>query len=377
VASKLPDWKDITPEELYPAIEQIRRTFELSYFKCSDITQKLCYADLHPQETDARAAAAEYVPVFLLYRSLLGHQARLEFDVLLRGGTPSGIFKAYFDAFCKGMETEVHRVFKELLKIGLANGKNLRLHPVEWTKTHLKMMIASKSRVVGHWIKEVCDKQIRSKPIETKQDFEEEIFWRTWRAPKLVYMRPSGPNFPYNAETAWNREDEPRTRKLLEGFSEKFVDALEFSLKETAGEAYIQLAKEGKSQVRKPHEAPSPRANTPRPPGQVSSGYPQEFSRQARALVEAEKLRARRELAEARNQVSSTYGPAHRIVRTLEDTSSECGWCLAGRHANWARSVSGMLTKSAHRQMSFSGDSRSKPTITMDTIRMAISFLRW
>ena len=35
VARELPDWKDITPEELYPAIEQIRRTFELSYFKCS------------------------------------------------------------------------------------------------------------------------------------------------------------------------------------------------------------------------------------------------------------------------------------------------------------------------------------------------------
>ncbi|HXP62243.1 MAG TPA: hypothetical protein VN829_17230, partial [Dongiaceae bacterium] len=41
-------------------------------------------------------------------------------------------------------------------------------------------------------------------------------FWKSWRAPKLIYMQPSG-NLPYDPSTAWNREGDEMTEKLLGG----------------------------------------------------------------------------------------------------------------------------------------------------------------
>ena len=43
------EWKEITPEELIPAIEHIRESFEESEWKCRTVTEKLCYSALHPQ----------------------------------------------------------------------------------------------------------------------------------------------------------------------------------------------------------------------------------------------------------------------------------------------------------------------------------------
>ncbi len=295
-------WEEITPDELLPAIRHIVRTFDLSYFKCSDITETLCYAHLHPQEAAAAATAAEYGSAFLQYRALLGNRARQEFDDLLRIGTPPSVFKAYFDAFCKGMEMEVRRTFADTLQIGLANTTILRLHPVEWARTHLNILIESKSRVTEHWVKSVCDKQDRPHTEDSKRDFEEAVFWRTWRAPMLIHMRPSAAT-PYDPENAWTRRDEEETSKLLEHFSGRFSDLLGFALDRIAGDTYIELAKRGKPRghisaiEKEPQHTMTPQNAVPQ-----SAEYPREFSSQARALVEAEKLKARRQFVEDRTQ---------------------------------------------------------------------------
>src|SRR5205814_4662770 len=203
------EWKEITPEELIPAIEHIRESFEESEWKRRKVTEKLGYSALHPQASD-RAALLPYETVFALYRKMLGPAVMREFDNLVGIGTASAAFKAYFDAFRKGMELEVERVFDEVLSIGHANPRALKTHPVEWAKTHLKIMTSKNLPLVGRWIKTVCDRQDSAKPVETNQDFRALVFWNDWRAPRLIYMQPSG-NALYDPGNAWTREGEVRT----------------------------------------------------------------------------------------------------------------------------------------------------------------------
>jgi pyrimidine deaminase RibD-like protein len=99
--------------------------------------------------------------------------------------------------------------------------------------------------LVTVWIKNVCDKQ-DFKPGMTPKEFGEHVFWKDWRAPKLVYMQPSG-SLPYNPSTAWSREDEESTGKLLEGLSSRFIQALVFDLERMAGSAHVELAKRGQA----------------------------------------------------------------------------------------------------------------------------------
>lgn len=54
-------------------------------------------------------------------------------------------------------------------------------------------------------------------------------------------MQPSG-NMPYDPETAWEREDEDMTERLLHGLTERVLDTARFKLDDLAGDAYISLA---------------------------------------------------------------------------------------------------------------------------------------
>ena len=58
-------------------------------------------------------------------------------------------------------------------------------------------------------------------------------------------MQPSA-NIPYDAEAAWVREDQDRTEKILLGLSKRFLEHAAFHVERIAGEAYVQLAKEGR-----------------------------------------------------------------------------------------------------------------------------------
>ena len=243
MAKHLPRWEDVTPGTLIPAIEHVQKTFDSSVWKCSEITEKMCYSALHPGEVGT-ASLAPYEESFRFYRLVLGNPAVREFDRLIKVGTPPAIFKAYSDTFRKGIETEVARLFEETLAIGIAQSKELKLHPADWAKAVLSAMIQRKSHTVVHWIKSVCDQQDFSKILNSDQKIEEFISWSDWRAPKLIYMQPSG-NLPYDPEKCWAREDEPMTKKLLDGLSVRFVDFVGYDLDTITGDAHVTLAKRG------------------------------------------------------------------------------------------------------------------------------------
>jgi pyrimidine deaminase RibD-like protein len=232
------DWETITPGTLVVAVKHIRETFNLSVWKCSSVTEKLCFADLHPY--DDHVGLDEYRSSFIGYRQIIGPAASQRFDKRHDRGTAPDIFSAYMQAMSDGIRTEIRRVFADLLQIGIANSGMLNDHPAEWAKKHLLMLINGNNHVVKMWIKAVCDKQDIS--AETKEEFEESIFWRRWRAPKLIHMQPSG-NLPYDSVTAWTREDQDTTEKLLQGLSARFVQSLEFELDRIAGNAHVELAK--------------------------------------------------------------------------------------------------------------------------------------
>ena len=62
-------WKDVTPERLQPAIKHLHDVFDESDWKCSWITQHLCFADLHPG-TVKDGELSEYRAAFLELRKV-------------------------------------------------------------------------------------------------------------------------------------------------------------------------------------------------------------------------------------------------------------------------------------------------------------------
>lgn len=237
------DWEKITPENLLPAIKHLRESFESSEWKCSRLTEVLCYAALHPKEAAPRDFG-HYLESFRMYRVILGRSAEREFDRVLAISTAPAIFKAYQDAFRHGIELELERLFEEVLQIALANASALNRNPVDWAKAQLSLMLEGSRLSFSHWIKSVCDKQDFSHALSNNEDFDDFIFWKSWQAPKFVYMTPSG-NLPYNASTAWVREDEAVTEKALKALTDRFVQFAGFRLDEAAGNAHVRLAKAG------------------------------------------------------------------------------------------------------------------------------------
>lgn len=242
------EWEKITPDELIPAIKHIRKSFDDSVGKRAEVTQKLCYAALHPGEV-AATALAPYEANLPTIRAILGFQATQQFEAQ-RNYTLASIFKAYSDAYRLMLQAEVRSLFQETLKIAVANTGKLNLNPVEWAKSHLLILIRQERYRVKHWVKSACDRQ-QYTGIPDLND-EEWVYWNSWRAPKLIHMQPSG-NTPYDSATAWDREDEPRTRQLLEGLPDRhnrrtgglvgrFIQFMEVDLEEIGGQEHVKLA---------------------------------------------------------------------------------------------------------------------------------------
>jgi pyrimidine deaminase RibD-like protein len=237
---KVEHWKAITPETLVAPVEHIRKMFDEGVWKCSHLTEKLCFAGLHPE--DNQIDLDPYKAPFSTYLEIIGPAAAEKFDRDHQAGTPPAIFHAFLQVMAAGIRSEIRRLFNELLQIAMVHSASLNEHPVEWAKVHLSILINSNKHVVKLWIKSACDKQDFSKTGKAQQETEDFIFWRYWRAPKLIYMQPSG-SLPYDSSTAWNREDEAMTEKLLEGLSDQFILFLGFYLDKLAGDAHVGLAK--------------------------------------------------------------------------------------------------------------------------------------
>lgn len=240
MVEKIEDWKAITPGPLVASVEHIRGMFKEGLWKCSHLTEKLCFAELHPD--DKQVGLDPYKSAFAIYRKIIGPAAAQRFEMDYRLGTPPAIFHAFLQAMSDGISSEIRRLFDDLLQIGIAHSATLKEHPAEWAKMHLSILLNGNKHVVTSWIKAVCDRQAYSGPLKNDQEINEFIFWKSWRAPKLIYMQPSG-NLPYDPSTAWNREEEEMTEKLLEGLSSRFIQFLGFGLEKLAGDAHVELAK--------------------------------------------------------------------------------------------------------------------------------------
>jgi len=234
------DWKAITPESLVVPTEHIRETFSEGVWKCSWITEKLCFGELHPD--DKTIDLDPYKSAFATYRKVIGPAAVQQFDKDHRLGTPSAIFNAYLQAFSAGMDVNIRDCFKDLLQIGIAQPAKLNAHPAEWAKMHLIILINGNQHVVKSWVKSVTDRQDFSTPHKKVDEFAEFIRWNYWRAPKLIHMQPSG-NSPFNISTAWEREDEAKTGELLQGLSKRFIEFLDIHLGRIVGNAHVEMAK--------------------------------------------------------------------------------------------------------------------------------------
>jgi hypothetical protein len=251
--SQSKEWERITPESLRPAVEDIRKSFKTGAWKCRELTEALGFAALHPQEpmrTDFPAYQSQ-VPE---YFKIIGPRAAEEFRRFVAMDTPPAFFRAYFDIFQSGVEGEIAKQFASLLQMGVANTGELSFGPVEWAQTHLRFLVRGISHISEQWIKVVCDSNARPKAGTTKEELDEMIHWRSWRAPNLIHMEPAGTT-PFDPANAWSREDETRTDYLLKTRSARFLEFLDTFVENLAEEAHVRQTQSGKAASALPEKA--------------------------------------------------------------------------------------------------------------------------
>jgi hypothetical protein len=222
------NWKEITPGPLQKAIEALRRNFEESTWKISEIMRQGCYPALHRG---------------------MGKQARMINDAIKKIGHPAfpsvdegesepTVFTAYFDRSTELLAKEIQRTFSHFLDIASAQSALLNSDPVDWASLQTRLLIADESHRTPLWTKNTCDKQ----PYDPLDDPNEAIHWTKWRAPKWFFMQPFGSR-PYDPITAWDRMDEGESRHLLEVIEDRFNQHLVMALEKAVDETHIQLAK--------------------------------------------------------------------------------------------------------------------------------------
>jgi hypothetical protein len=273
-------WQDITPKELEPAVIAIRKAFNDASWRCGESARRLCFADLHPTSGNQQPTnPANYLDSYKKYLvAAIGDRAR---EVIARSNqTPSTTFKAYLDLYRIGLIAVIRELFEEALQIGIAQESILKLHPVEWATSHLRILIDGEKSSVQLWIKRVCDMQDHSNVPQGEEELDEVIF--SWRAPRLIRMDPAG-NARYDAGTVWEREDESTSQRLLEAQGKMFVLSCHSDLERIADMAHVQLAKRpirsGTPSPEKSSKANAGRATGPNHKPTASLDYRSELKR--------------------------------------------------------------------------------------------------
>jgi len=174
------------------------------------------------------------------------------------------IFKSYLDVLESALKIALRANFKEMFEVAKARTDLLGMHPVEWAKRHLQILISEQKPGIRLWIKKVCDPMDLSRAAMG----EDAIFWGSWRAPRLIHMKPAG-NTPYEQADAWTREELVRSEELLESRAERLTDFLRIDLGEVARGAHVEFAKQDSARVRVPRQEDSsrgiPTRSTPPP----------------------------------------------------------------------------------------------------------------
>jgi hypothetical protein len=232
-------WEAITPDELKPAVEGARHTIEhYGFWQSKQSAEKLCYAALHPSDPSANepSGSDDLVPYRRFLVGLLGSQTEQK---LLNADHPASvIFKSYSDVLQSAMKLLIRRGFRLILEIAEAGSSVLDLHPVEWTKRQIEILISAEKSGIRSWAQGVCDPPNLSAATLT----DDSIYGGEWRAPRLIHMRPAG-NTAYDAATCWSREALVKSQEILDGFAIHFTTFLKLELDEVAREAHFQFIK--------------------------------------------------------------------------------------------------------------------------------------
>jgi hypothetical protein len=241
-------WQAITPDELQPAVEAIRHKIEhYGLWQSSQSTMKLCFSALHPGPNMNSGLDSEDLAPYK--RFLVGFLGQPIEKLLLGSDRPVPlIFKSYLDALETATKTVIRAGFQEMFEIAKARNDLLGMHPVEWTKRELDILISAEKSRIRTWIKQVCDPMHSS----TTASRDDSIFWGNWRAPRLIHMQPAG-NTRYDQATSWTREELVKSEELLEARAELTIDFLRLDLDELARVAHIDFVK---SNAAKPLGAP-------------------------------------------------------------------------------------------------------------------------
>jgi hypothetical protein len=231
-------WEAITPDELRPAVDFVRCAFESFCWQANQSTMKLCYAALHP------ALSKDCVPPnsedLEPYRRFLVARIGPRVQHLLLGPSHPApvIFKSYLDVLETALKAAVPTHFSELYEIAKVRAELLNMHPVEWAKRHVEILIYAQKVGVTIWIRQVCDY-----PDTFRATCEDDLYGGAWRAPRFIQMPPSG-NTRYDLASAWTREGLARSFELLDALSSRLTTFVSFELEKKAGAAHVEFVKQ-------------------------------------------------------------------------------------------------------------------------------------
>jgi DNA-binding CsgD family transcriptional regulator len=230
---KPPAWEEITPESLKPAIKHIGDEFRTAEWQLARQIECACYVSLHPEV----ATLTKIKGLDNLIQTDLRETWHLQFE----GMTESERFAHWIKQYGELLKRNAVVPFNSFLKIGLAQENQLQLPAVKWAKSLTRALLFSLRWTVPHLIKSMCDEQGNRLELDTST-FDAHCAWVYWRAPRFVYMQPSG-NAPYDAAAAWLRaEDAEMTEQLLRGLTSKMLNPAWFKVDKLVGEAHVALA---------------------------------------------------------------------------------------------------------------------------------------
>jgi hypothetical protein len=227
-------WETSVPADLISAIKHLRKSFDETLEGCGHITGTMCYILLHNEYVDA--PSREYINHLLPILKIVGRAALRRFNFLIETDTLSGVFKGYYDLYLGFASTQAIVFFKELTKIGRVHEERLGIPYLAWAEARTKHLIRSHTHDISKWVRDVCDKNID----DAREDPEERT---KWQAPAFLNMMPLRDK-PYDAATAWERNDPGVSSQWLKYFSDHYVLTLETSLQRASGEAALELARQ-------------------------------------------------------------------------------------------------------------------------------------
>lgn len=235
-------WDKNVPTDLIKAVKHFRDSFEMEHFEFGIVTKALCFSQLHNgHPKGGYEDTKEYeknLPYLMARVGLAGTQRYL---VLLNQGTLPAIFKAFFDFYLDGLKVKALAIFKQLLEIGSANESRLGSGHIDWAKSQMEHLIRSERHCITIWVKDVCDEHA----YDPNEDLDEQISWKKWQAPAFLIMKPSRYG-PYDPEKVWDRRDSESSLGLLKVLADHYVLILESAVKNAAGLAAVELAKQPK-----------------------------------------------------------------------------------------------------------------------------------